>query len=186
VLLVIAGPSGVGKGTIVARLREQFPDLWESVSYTTRDPRPDEVDGVDYRFVTREEFESLRDADGFLESFEVFGDLKGTPRGPVEDHLAAGVDVLLEIDVQGALAVREVEPDALLVFVRAPSPEEQRRRLESRGGDDPEAIERRLARAAAEEEIARARFDAVIVNDDVERAATELAAIVKARRSGER
>jgi guanylate kinase len=179
VLLVIAGPSGVGKGTIVARLREQFPDLWESVSYTTRDPRPDEVDGVDYRFVTREEFESLRDADGFLESFEVFGDLKGTPRGPVEDHLAAGVDVLLEIDVQGALKVRQHFPEAVLVFVRPPSPEELRRRLASRGTESSESLDRRLAAAAAEE--ARApEFDRVVVNDDLERVTAEVAGILSA------
>jgi len=186
VLIVLAGTSGAGKGTLGRRLREHDPDLQWSVSWTTRAARPGETPGVDYHFKTRDEFEAVRDADGFLEWFEVYGDLKGTPRAFVTESLARGHDVLLEIDVQGALAVREVEPDALLVFVRAPSPEEQRRRLESRGGDDPEAIERRLARAAAEEEIARERFDAVIVNDDVERAATELAAIVKARRSGER
>ena len=178
-LLVIAGPSGVGKGTIVARLREHFPDLWESVSYTTRDPRPDEVDGVDYRFVTREEFESLRDAGGFLESFEVFGDLKGTPRGPVEDHLAAGVDVLLEIDVQGALKVRRHFPDAVLVFVRPPSPEELRRRLASRGTESSEALDRRLAAAAAEEAQA-SEFDHVVVNDDLERVVSEVAGILSA------
>ena len=186
VLVVLAGTSGAGKGTLGRRLRDLDPDLRWSVSWTTRAARPGETAGVDYHFKTRQEFEALRDADGFLEWFDVYGDLKGTPRAFVDDALAAGHDVLLEIDVQGALKVRKIEPDALLVFVRAPSPEEQRRRLESRGADDPEAIERRLARAAAEEEIARERFDAIVVNDDVDRAATELAAIVKARRSGER
>ena len=186
VLVVLAGTSGAGKGTLGRRLRDHDPDLVWSVSWTTRAARPDETPGVDYHFKTRKEFEALRDADGFLEYFEVYGDLKGTPKAFVIESLAAGHDVLLELDVQGALAVRDARPDALLVFVRAPSPEEQRRRLESRATDDAEAIERRLARAAAEEEIARERFDAVIVNDDVERAATELAAIVKARRSGER
>ena len=186
VLVVLAGTSGAGKGTLGRRLRDLDPDLRWSVSWTTRAARPGETAGVDYHFKTREEFEALRDADGFLEWFDVYGDLKGTPRAFVDDALAAGHDVLLEIDVQGALKVRKIEPDALLVFVRAPSPEEQRRRLESRGADDPEAIERRLARAAAEEEIARERFDAIVVNDDVDRAAAELAAIVKARRSGER
>ena len=185
VLVVLAGTSGAGKGTLGQRLRDADPALRWSVSWTSRSPRPGEVPGVDYHFKTREEFEALRDAGGFLEWFDVYGDLKGTPKGFVDDALAAGHDVLLEIDVQGALEVREKEPDALLVFVRAPSPEEQRRRLESRGADDPEAIERRLARAAAEEEIARERFDAVIVNDDVDRAATELAAIVKGRRRGD-
>lgn len=186
VLVVLAGTSGAGKGTLGRRLRDHDPGLRWSVSWTSRPPRPGEVPGVDYHFKTREEFEALRDAGGFLEWFDVYGDLKGTPRAFVTDELAAGHDVLLEVDVQGALAVRDKLPDALLVFVRAPSPAEQRRRLESRGADDPAAIERRLAQAEAEEQIARERFDAVVVNDDVDRAAAELAAIVEARRRGER
>jgi guanylate kinase len=186
VLVVLAGTSGAGKGTLGLRLREADPELRWSVSWTTRPARPGEEPDVDYHFTTREAFEALRDSDGFLESFDVYGDLKGTPRAFVEETLAAGHDVLLELDVEGSLAVREKVPDALLVFVRAPSREEQRRRLESRAADDPEAIERRLARAEAEEAIARERFDAVIVNDDVDRAAAELAAIVEARRRGER
>ena len=186
VLVVLAGTSGAGKGTIGRRLREQYPDLRWSVSWTTRGPRSDEVEGVDYHFVTREEFERLRDAGGFLESFDVYGDLKGTPRQFVVDSLAGGHDVLLELDVHGALAVRAVLPHALLVFVRAPSREEQRRRLEARDADDREAMEQRLARAEAEERIAQEQFDAVIVNDDVGRAVAEVAAIVEARRSGSR
>ncbi len=182
VLLVLAGTSGAGKGTLGRRLREQDPALLWSVSWTTRPPRFDEQEGVDYHFVTREEFERLREAGGFLEWFEVYGDLKGTPRRFVDDALAAGHDVMLELDVHGSLAVRDAIPDALLVFVRAPSREEQRRRLEARGAEEPEAIERRLARADSEEEIARERFDALIVNDDVARATAELAAIVEARR----
>lgn len=176
-LLVLAGPSGVGKGTIVARLRTEVPELWESVSCTTRAPRPDEVDGVHYRFMSREEFQALRDAGGFLEWFEVFGDLKGTPRGPVEEHLAAGDDVLLEIDVQGALKVRDQYPDAVLVFVAPPSLAELRRRLEDRGTESPESLERRLAAAAAEQARA-AEFDAIVVNDDVTRATAEVAGIL--------
>ena len=186
VLVVLAGTSGAGKGTIGRRLLERYPDMRWSVSWTTRPPRPDEVEGVDYHFVTREEFERLRDADGFLECFEVYGDLKGTPRQFVVDSLAAGHDVLLELDVHGSLAIRESLPNALLVFVRAPSRDEQRRRLEERGADDPEAMERRLARAEAEEILAAEQFDAVIVNDDVGRAVGELAAIVEARRNGSR
>jgi len=177
VLLVLAGPSGVGKGTIVAALRRRHPELWESVSYTTRAPRPEEVDGVDYHFVSRPAFEALRDADGFLEWFEVFGDLKGTPRAPVVERLAAGVDVLLEIDVQGALKVKREFPDALLVFVKPPSPEELARRLTERGTETAADLERRLAAAAAEE--ARApEFDAVVVNDDLERVVGEVAGIL--------
>jgi guanylate kinase len=186
VLVVLAGTSGAGKGTIGRQLLERYPDLRWSVSWTTRAARPDEVEGVDYHFVTREEFEHLRDSGGFLEEFEVYGDLKGTPRQFVVDALDGGHDVLLELDVHGALALRQVLPHALLVFIRAPSREEQRRRIEARGADDPEAVERRLARADAEEELARQQFDAVIVNDDVGRAVAELAAIVEARRSGSR
>ena len=184
VLIVLAGTSGAGKGTLGRRLLERDPALAWSVSWTTRPPRPDERPGVDYHFVSREEFEAVRDAHGFLEWFDVYGDLKGTPRQFVDDALAAGHDVLLELDVHGSLAVREQIPDALLVFVRTPSREEQRRRLEARGTDDPEAMERRLARAADEEQIAEERFDAVIVNDDLGRATAELAAIVEARRQG--
>ena len=186
VLVVLAGTSGAGKGTLGRRLREQDPSLRWSVSWTSRAPRPGERDGVDYHFVSREAFERLRDDGGFLESFEVYGDLKGTPRQYVVDSLAEGHDVLVEIDVNGALAVREQIPEAMLVFVCAPSREEQRRRLETRAADDPDAIERRLARAGAEEAVARERFDVMIVNDDVDRAAAELAAIVKHRRSDDR
>lgn len=180
-MLVVAGPSGVGKGTIVRQLLERDPNLWYSVSATTRAPREGEVDGRDYRFLSREEFEQLRDEGGFLEWFEVYGDLKGTPRAAVEDRLARGDDVVLEIDVQGALAVREQFPDALLVFVRPPSRAEQRRRLEERGQDTEDSIMRRLAQAEAEEALVD-QFDAVVVNDDVGRATEEVAAILAARR----
>ena len=184
VLLVLAGPSGTGKGTVGKRLREVEPDLRWSVSWTTRLPRAGEVEGVDYHFVSREEFERTRDAGGFLEWFEVFGDLKGTPAGPVLAHLTAGDDVLLEVDVQGALALREACPDALLVFLKPPSREVQKARILLRGQDSPEAVELRLAEAEAEE--ARAvLFDAVVVNDDLERAVGDVAAILSVRRTGD-
>jgi guanylate kinase len=185
VLVVITGPSGVGKGTIVRGLLERDPRLWFSVSATDRSPRPGEVPGRDYEFLSTEEFERRRDHGGFLEWFEVYGDLKGTPRAPIEEHLAAGDDVLVEVDVQGALAVREAFPDALLVFVKAPSREVQQRRLMKRDpGADPESLGARLREAEAEE--ARAdRFDAVVVNDQVDRAVGEVAALVAARRTGE-
>jgi guanylate kinase len=153
------------------------------VSWATRPRRPGEIEGRDYHFVTREEFEALRDRGGFLESFDVYGDLKGTPRQYVLDELAAGRDVMLEVDVQGALAVREAIPDALLVFVQAPSRAEQRRRLEARGSETEESLARRLAQAEAEEELARTAFDAVVVNHEVERAAEEVAAILADRRA---
>ena len=163
------------------KLLELEPRLWFSVSATTRQRRAGETDGKDYLFLDRREFERIRDEGGFLEWFDVYGDLYGTPRAPVEDHLAAGDDVVLEVDVQGAFAVRESYPDAVLVFVKAPSREEQRRRLLDRGKDDPEAIGRRLAQAAVEESTAD-RFDAVIVNADADRAAREVAAILEAHR----
>lgn len=163
------------------KLLELEPRLWFSVSATTRPRRGGETDGKDYVFLDRHEFERIRDEGGFLEWFDVYGDLKGTPRAPVDEHLGAGEDVLLEVDVQGALAVREKYPDAMLVFVKAPSREEQRRRLLERGQDDLEAIERRLNRAEEEEQAAD-RFDAVVVNDDSDRAAREVAAILRRHR----
>jgi len=183
VLLVLSGPSGVGKGTVGRALLARDPHLGWSVSATTRAPRPGEVDGVDYHFVSRADFEALRDAEGFLEWFEVYGQLKGTPRAPIEARLAAGEDVLVEIDVQGALAVKARYPDALLVFLRAPDRAAQETRLRERGSDDPEQIRRRLETAAAEERQAQA-FDAIVVNDDLERAVGEVAAILSARRLG--
>lgn len=181
-LVVIAGPSGVGKGSIVRALLAQDPRYWFSVSLNTRAPRPGEADGVDYWFVDRDEFLRLRDEGGLLEWFQVYDDLKGTPRAPVDEHLAAGDDVLLELDVQGAKAVRESFPDAVLVFVKPPSREVQRERLFARDPQvDPAVLERRLDQAEAEE--ARADdFDAVVVNDDLARAVAEVAAILQARR----
>jgi guanylate kinase len=171
-----------------ARLRQAEPGLHWSVSWTTRPRRPGETEGVDYHFVSRDEFERVRDAGGFLEWFEVYGDLKGTPKQFVVDELAAGHDVMLEIDVQGALAVKRVLPEALLVFVKAPSRAEQRRRLEGRAeitGEAPDSIERRLARAADEERIADASFDEVVVNDDPDQAAARIAGILEKRRNSE-
>jgi guanylate kinase len=172
----------VGKGTIGKRLLARDPNLGWSVSATTRDPRPGEVDGVDYRFVSREEFEALRDSGGFLEWFEVYGQLKGTPREQVERRLAAGEDVLMEVDVQGAMAIQEQIPDATLVFLRAPSREVQRERLIERGADDDEQMARRIAQAEAEEGLAD-RFDAVVINDDADTAVSEVAAILNALRA---
>jgi guanylate kinase len=149
------------------------------VSATTRAARPGEVDGRDYFFVTRSDFEALRDAGGFLEWFEVYGDLKGTPRAAVEDALASGRDVLVEVDVQGALAIKRVHPEAVLVFVLPPSRAEQIRRLQERATDSPAALERRLAEAEAEERLA-VEFDHVVVNDDLDRAADELTGILEA------
>ena len=180
--MVVAGPSGTGKGTVLRELRSREPRLWFSVSATDRGRRADERDGRDYLFMSPEEFRRIRDEGGFLEWFDVYGDLKGTPRGPVKEHLAQGDDVLLEIDVQGALAVRSVFPDALLIFLRPPSRDEQRRRLLDRDPDvDATDLERRLAEADTEEALA-SEFDAVVVNDDLDRAVLELQRLVTERR----
>jgi guanylate kinase len=185
-LVVVAGPSGAGKGTIVRRLLELHPELRFSVSMTTRAPRPGEVNGREYYFVSHDEFVRVRETGGFLEWFEVYGDLKGTPRAAVERELAAGHDVLLEVDVQGAMAVREQFPDALLIFVKPPSRDVQRDRYLDRHRDDPNFdpadLERRLNEADAEEKLA-GQFDAVVVNDDLDQAVQDVAAILVSRRS---
>ena len=181
-LVVIAGPSGVGKGSIVRRLLELDHRLWFSVSLNTRPPRPGEVDGVDYWFVDRDEFVRLRDEGGLLEWFQVYDDLKGTPRAPVDQHLAAGDDVILELDVQGARAVRAAFPEAVLVFVKPPSRSVQRERLFARDPHvDPAVLERRLDQAEDEERQA-SDFDAVVVNDDLTLAVEQVAAILRGRR----
>jgi guanylate kinase len=186
VLLVLSGPSGVGKGTVASRLVEACGSgLWLSVSATTRPPRPGEVEGKNYLFLDPATFDKWREAGEFVESFEVFGHLYGTPRRPLEERLARGDDVLLEIDVQGAMAVRRHMPEAVLVFLLPPSREVQRERLVGRGGDDPAVIERRLAMAQEEEAMAL-HFDHVVVNDDLETAVEEVAAILEAhRRTGD-
>lgn len=175
---MIAGPSGVGKGTIVRRLVQRLPRLRVSVSATTRPPRPAERDGVDYRFVSDEEFSRLI-ADGeLLEWAEVFGHRYGTPAAPVREALARGEDVVLEIDVQGAFQVRERDPSAVLVLIEPPSMAELERRLRERGTEDEARLAERLA--TAERELAeRAAFDHVIVNDELERAVDRLVAIIQ-------
>jgi guanylate kinase len=169
----------VGKGTIVRRLLGEHPDLAVSVSVTTRRPRPDERDGVEYFFVSDDEFDEMVERGELLEWAEIYGHRSGTPRAPIRAQLAAGRDVLLEIDVQGADWVRKRSPDALLIFLRPPSIEELERRLRSRGTETEEKLRRRLATASAE--IADADwFDHVVVNDDVDGAAARVGAILDA------
>jgi guanylate kinase len=178
-LTVLAGPSGVGKGTVVARVRQLYPHIWVSVSCTTRFPRPGEVDGVQYRFVSRTQFEELARSGQLLEWAEFAGHLYGTPREPVERHLAAGAPALLEIDINGARQVRAQLPDAQLVFLAPPSWEELQRRLTRRGTEAPAGVAARLAQARIEMAAAE-EFDRVIVNDDVGRAAAELVGLIEA------
>ena len=177
-LTVLSGPSGVGKGTVVAALRRLYPHVWVSVSYTTRHPRPGERDGVEYRFVDRAEFIRMIEAGDLLEHAEFAGNFYGTPSGPVVERLTAGRPTLLEIELQGARQVRESLPDAQLVFLDPPSWDELERRLTGRGTEPPDVVAARLERARVEL-AARDDFDAVIVNDDVSRAAAELVSLIE-------
>ncbi len=172
-LLLITGPSGVGKGTLVARLLERHPRLWLSVSATTRAPRAGEEEGRHYFFLDRAAFERQVAAGGFLEWAEFAGNLYGTPRGAVQQRLDAGQPVLLEIELEGARQVRRSFPAGFQVLLQPPSFEELERRIRGRGTDSEEAIARRLARAR-EELAAAAEFDAVVVNDDLDRALEDL------------
>ncbi|WP_059008418.1 guanylate kinase [Streptomyces specialis] len=177
-LTVLSGPSGVGKSTVVAHMRKAHPEVWLSVSATTRKPRPGERHGVHYFFVDDEEFDKLIANGELLEWAEFAGNRYGTPRRAVLDRLASGNPVLLEIDLQGARLVRASMPDARLVFLAPPSWDELVRRLTGRGTERPEVIERRLA-AARTELAAEPEFDVTLVNTSVEDVAAELLALVR-------
>lgn len=175
---VISGPSAVGKGTVCARLKELHPELFYSVSLTTRPPRPNEVDGVEYRFVDVAAFKALRDAGELLEWAVVHGtNYYGTPRGPVLDAVAAGNHVILEIDLQGARQVKQNLPEARLVFLTPPSWDELVKRLEGRGTEDEATQARRLDTAKVELE-AIAEADHVIENRDLEVTVTTLVSLL--------
>ena len=180
-LIVISAPSGTGKSSLVKRLLAAAPDIVFSVSATTRPPRPGEKDGVDYHFVDRAGFERLIARDELLEHADVHGNLYGTLRAPADRERAAGRDVLLDIDVQGAGQVLAADRGAHLVFIVPPTRDELERRLRSRGLDAPDIIAKRMRNAAGEmAEIHR--FHRVVVNDDLERASGDLVTIVLARR----
>lgn len=172
-LFLITGPSGVGKGTLVAALLQRHPEIWLSISATTRAPRSGEVDGQHYFFLERAAFEAKVAQGGLLEWAEFAGNCYGTPRDPVEEQLKAGRPVLLEIELEGARQVRRSFPSGFQIFIKPPSFEELERRIRGRGTDSEEAITRRLERARVELQ-AESEFDAVLVNADLEKALSEL------------
>jgi guanylate kinase len=175
---VISGPSGAGKGTVVRKVLELRPELALSISVTTRPARRGEVNGVDYVFVTPQEFGRMREAGDLLEWAEVYGNYYGTPRPPVEAALAADRDVLTELDIQGAQAVKRAKPAAVLIFIEPPSMEELKLRLRGRGTEEHDVIAERID--AAYEEIRKKEiYDHIVVNDDVGRAAAEVVRIIE-------
>jgi guanylate kinase len=182
ILFVISSPSGGGKGTLIRRLLDTVQGVSYSVSWTTREARPGEIDGVSYHFVAPDEFIRMRDAGGFLEWAVVHGHLYGTARGVVAQELSEGHDIVLEIDVQGAGVVRAVMDSVVSVFILPPSFEVLRARLTARMTERPEELELRLRNARTEVEQYR-HFDYVIINDEIERAAQQLASIVYAERA---
>lgn len=178
---MLSGPSAVGKSTLVRCLRERIPDLYFSVSVTTRAPRPGEFDGVDYAFITDEQFAQLIDSGALLEWAEIHGGLhrSGTPAQPVRDATAAGHPVLIEVDLAGARSVKQAMPEALTVFVAPPDWATLESRLTRRGTETPEVMARRLATAKAEL-AAQGEFDAVVVNSQLESACAELVSLLVA------
>lgn len=176
-LFVLSGPSGAGKSTVIRGLRERRPEVMLSVSATTRPARRGERDEIDYRFITTEEFLARRDRGEFLETAEVYDHFYGTPREPVERALRAGRDVILEIDIQGAVSVKRSVPEAILVFIEPPSLDTLSRRLRGRGTEDPQSLTKRM-RYWYDELKAKGAYDHIIVNDDVGEAVAALVRIL--------
>ena len=177
-MIVVSGPSGAGKSTLIRAALEDIPELAYSVSATTRGPREGEVDGRDYLFLSREEFEDWIDKGRFLEWAEYSGNLYGTPEQKVEDYLTEGLSPILEVELQGARIVREKRPDAIMVFVRAPSLEETRKRLLGRATEDSEALEARMATALSEV-AAKEEFDYEVVNANREQAREDIIKVIR-------
>ncbi|GAB6163243.1 guanylate kinase [Desulfothermus naphthae] len=176
IALIISGPSGAGKGTLVKMLIEEFPNIQFSISYTTRKPREGEIDGIDYVFISKEEFKKLIKEDMFAEWANVHGNYYGTPRKEIEEKLNKGFDVVFDVDVQGAKSLKQSLRQGVFVFILPPSIDELKRRLVRRGGDDPKTIEIRLKNAQKEME-AIDEFEYVILNDDLNKAYDNLRCI---------
>jgi len=184
-LFVISGPSGAGKGTIRRELFKRLPDLIYSVSCTTRPPREGEINGVDYYFIGADEFAEKQRCGDFLEWAFVHGNYYGTPKDDVLKHLEEGKDVILEIDVQGAINIKKAFPEAVLIFILPPSEEALKQRLLSRGTESEESLKIRLSNAAFEMKLVGI-YDHAIINDDVKRATDELVDIIMSYRKGEK
>ena len=180
-LIVISGASGTGKGTVCKKILADSPEVVYSVSATTRKPRAGEVDGKEYYFLSVEQFKTWIAEEKFLEYAEVYGNFYGTPLNKIEERLNRGEDVLLEIDVQGALNVKQKCPDGVYIFLLPPSLDELKRRIEGRGTENPESLSRRLKNAVAEIKIGL-NYDYVVVNDTIDNAAAQILAILTAER----
>ncbi|GIP14470.1 guanylate kinase [Paenibacillus montaniterrae] len=176
-LIVLSGPAGVGKGTVCTALRKRMPELVYSVSATTRQPRPGEIDGVNYFFKTKEQFLKLIEADEMLEYAEYVGNYYGTPRSFVEETLAAGKNVILEIEVQGAVKVKEKFPGAIMVFLLPPSFDELKARITGRGTESMDTINTRM-NVAAQEMSLLSHYDYAVMNDEIERACDKIRSII--------
>jgi len=180
-LIVVSGASGTGKGTVCKKILDDLPGIAYSVSATTRAPRPGEIDGKEYYFLSREDFKTWIAEEKFLEFAEVYGNFYGTPLNKIEERLNRGEDILLEIDVQGALNVKKKCPEGVYIFLLPPSLEELKRRIEGRGTETPESLSRRLTNAMVEIKIGL-EYDYVVVNDTVDNAVAQIKSILTAER----
>ena len=180
-LIVISGASGTGKGTVCKKILADLPEIAYSISATTRNPRLGEIDGKEYYFISRDEFKTWISEEKFLEYAEVYGNFYGTPLNKINERLNRGEDILLEIDVQGALNVKKKCPDGVYIFLLPPSLEELKRRIEGRGTESPESLARRLKNAVAEIKIGK-NYNYVVVNDDIDVAAAQIKSIIDAER----